>query len=77
MIGRVVVRTTPTKTGMSSGQVMDLDNWQLPISYWFSNYPQFGCGSRVGFDLAINPTTGVTYATNLREPTDEDLALLP
>lgn len=75
MIGRVVYNLTMGKILL--GQVLDISNPNAPIFYDFSNYPQFGPGNRVGFDLEVTSPHGVVIATNLRVPTEDDLALLP
>jgi hypothetical protein len=78
VIGRVTVCCTKGKVPITTQRVIDLHNWRDPQQYWVGPqpcYPQFGVGTRVGFDLAVN--VPALYATNLRVPTEEDLKLLP
>lgn len=82
MIGRVDHNNISTAPGLiaagiiAQGRVLDIHDPNNPIRYDFSNYPQFGEGCRVGFDLQPWPNGAVT-AINLRVPTESDLALLP
>jgi hypothetical protein len=75
VIGRVISLRRPTAF-LTLGTVLDLHNWKLPERFEFTGISDFGWGTRVGFDVAVSPY-GVKYAINLREPTKEDLALLP
>lgn len=82
MIGRVIYNVIPTALGLvrasitSMGEVLDIHDPNNPVYYDFQNFPQFGAGCRVGFDLQPWPNGAVT-AINLRVPTEDDLALLP
>jgi hypothetical protein len=76
MIGRVISMRQPVPNGTVIGIILDLHNWRHPEQYSFTGNSNFGCGSRVGFDLAVSPI-GVQYAVNLRVPTADDLDLLP